>query len=495
MSYLALISQRAGNLSRYSTWIGLSLIAATPRILAAFWLPNEEGDPYAYVQAIDMMRASIIGGSFTISELFGFWLPLYQFICAIITTVIGDPLYVSKLVSAVCGTGVCLLVFALSEQITANRMASLFAFALIALNPIHIMYSGFSMSDVPHALLVAGSLYFAIRNRWILAAGLVAVGGLMRPESWLFILLLPLLQFFLQRRVSVIAFLLTLSSPLIWMYISWSATGNALEYFIVRRDYIMELLSRDPSLASFSAPHVMANLQTMLYSTGHAVLIACIVASLILARRALRQSDHGISESSSGLVLTLAYFFSSLGFLLFAYFTRNQPAIFARYCLVLFALGLPVLALMLRETWKSKTVWMRSACGLFLVLCLWQWTVQLRDGAAFVNLVTQKRIVADYLKGQSRDGRGHRVFCDDDTIRTLAGFPSDSFVGSTGSPGDPRLFVDYLKENRVEFVVYERRNGSAAEKAFRDMSDEEITSHFQQVAATRTDLRLYRTVF
>ena len=496
MSYPDLISQReCCRLSRYALWVVLLLSAGIPRIFAALLLPNEEGDPYAYVQAIDMMRASIVGGSFTISELFGFWLPLYQFICALITVFVGHPLYVAKVVSAVCGTGICLLVFQLSRQLTANRTLSLLAFALIALNPIHVMYSAFSMSDVPHALLVMGSLSFAIKNRWVLAASLVAAGGLMRPESWLFIVLLPTLQFVLHRRVSVKAFFIALSSPLIWIYISWSATGNALEYFNVRSDYIRELLSRDPSLASFAPAHVIANLQTLLYSTGHAVIITCVIAALLLIKRVRRLYKRDGFESSSRLLVILAYFFSSLGFLLIAYFTKNQPAIFARYCLVLFALGLPVLAWILSEAGEWKPAWARSQCGLLIALCLWQWTVQLRDCAAFLNLISQKRIVADYLRANLAGSSDLKVFCDDDTVKVLAGIPSGSFVGSTSSPGDSRSFLDYLKENRVEFVVYERRNGSAAEKVFRDLGEERIEGLFQIVASTTTDLRLYRTVF
>ena len=497
MTYLDLISPRETSRSRpYSLLVVLLLSAAIPRILAAFLLPNEEGDPYSYVQAIDMMRASIVSGTFTLAELFGFWLPLYQFICALITVVVGNALYVAKVVSAICGTGVCLLVFEFTEQLTTNRVLSLFAFGLIALNPIHIMYSAFSMSDVPHSFVVMGSLYFVIRGRWVHAAGLVGVGGLMRPESWLFILLLPALQFVLNRRVSIAAFLISLSAPVIWLYISWSATGNVFEYFNVRRDYIAELLAKDPSLGSFSPPHVIANLQTLFYSTGHAVLIACIVAAWLLITRIPRESPLNARESSSpALAITLAYFFSSLGFLLFAYASRNQPAIFARYCLGLFALGLPVFAWMLSEARNWKPVLARGLCGLLLVLCLWQWTVQLRDGFAYLRLISQKRIVADYLKGHLANISNLRVFCDDDTIKVMAGIPTHRFVGSTNSPDEARSFLEYLRDNRVEYVVYDRRPGSAAQKTFRDLDEEEITNHFQLVATTSTDLRLYRTAF
>src|SRR5512143_2705996 len=217
MNFLELNSLRKQRrLGRYALWALLLLIAAVPRILAAFFLPNEEGDPYSYLQAIQIMRSTIVVGTFSISELFGFWLPMYQFICAVISSLVGHPLYVAKLVSAVCGVGVCLLVFAVSLRLTASRLLSLLAFALIALNPIHIMYSAFSMSDVPHALLVTSSLYFAVKNRWVLASSAVAVGGLMRPESWVIILLLPALQWSLHRRVSLTGLFVALLSPLLW---------------------------------------------------------------------------------------------------------------------------------------------------------------------------------------------------------------------------------------------------------------------------------------
>jgi hypothetical protein len=458
-------------------------------------LPNEEGDPYAYVQAIDMMRASIVGRTFTLSELFGFWLPLYQFICALITVVVGHPLYVAKVVSAVCGTAVCLLVFELSKQLAANRMLSLFAFALIAFNPIHIMYSAFSMSDVPHALLVMGSLFLAIKNRWVLAASLAAMGGLMRPESWMFILLLPALQFFLHRRVSLTSFFVVLSSPLIWLYISWLATGNALEYFNVRSDYVRELLLSDPSLASLSPAPVLANFQTLLYSVGHAAMAACLIGAWLLARRVLKHSKSGLCESSAARLIILAYFFSYLGFLLIAFLTKKQPAIFARYCLVVFALGIPVLAWILVEAGQWTPAWARVVSGVLVVLCLWQWTVQFRDGAYYVKQVSEKRFVAKYLKESLEVSSDIKVFCDDDTIKVLAGIPAGSCIGSPGSPRDSKSFLDYLKENRVEFVVYDRRNGSAAERVFRDLGEDDVADHFRLVATTNSDLRLYRTVF
>ncbi len=487
--------RRRSRLPRYVLWVFLLLSSGIPRILAAFFLPNEEGDPYSYLQAIEIMRVSIAGGTFTLSELFGFWLPLYQFICALISVVVGHPLYVAKLVSALCGTGVCLLVFRVSMQLTANRMLSLIAFALIAVNPIHIMYSAFSMSDVPHAFLVLGSLYFAIRDRWVFAATLVAAGGLMRPESWVFVAVLPALQWLLHRRVSLIAFFVALFGPVAWIYISWAATGDPLEYFKVRDDYVRELLSANPGLADFSPSHVLTDLRTLFYSAGPAVMIACLIAGWLLIKRAGRQPNLRSSKSLASVVVAVAYFVSSLGFLLFAYFTKNQPAIFARYCLVLFALGLPILAWTLLAGREWTRTWALRLSVLFVALCLWQLAFQLRDGAFFINHVSQKRIVAKYLRDKFQGSSGFKIYCDDDTVKVLAGIPADCFVSSSSSPGDSKSFLGYLKENQVEYLVYERRDRSAVATLFRDLGDERINDLFQLVTSTNVDLRLYRTIF
>ena len=132
---------------------------------------------------------------------------------------------------------------------------------------------------------------------------------------------------------------------------------------------------------------------------------------------------------------------------------------------------------------------------LFLALCLWQLAFQLRDGAFFINHVSQKRIVAKYLKEKFQSSSSLKIFCDDDTVKVLAGIPADCFVSSSSSPGDSKAFLGYLKENQVEYLVYERRDRSAVVTLFRDLGDERINDLFQLVTSTNVDLRLYRTIF
>ena len=471
----------------------LVLIAGVPRVISAVFLPNEEGDPYSYLRAIQIMRAALIDGTFSIPELFGFWLPLYQFVCALISSVVGDPLYVSKLVSAVCGTGVCLLVFYASMRLTASVALAFLSFLLVALNPIHIMYSGFSMTDVPHAFMVMSGLVCAMTNHWVFAAILVAGGGLMRPESWVYIPLLPALQWLVHRRIAIVPLAIAMSAPAVWIYISWRATGNPFEYFTVRGEYIKELLSQAPDLGQFSTSNLFVDFRTLFYGSGPAVVIACTIAAFLLVRQRFWVMSH-CEEAVNEVRVVIVYFFSSLAFLLFAYFTKNQPAIFARYCLALFALGLPVVAWMLSVARNWKRLQTVGLWTLLLSLCALQFGFQIRDGNIFISHVSQKRFVAEYLRNNINTTNDAKVFCDDDTVKVLAGIPTATFVSSASSPDDTKSFLEYLKENHVEFLVWEKRDQSAAVNLFSELGEDGITPLFQLVASTSA-LKVYRVVF
>ena len=139
-------------------WAGLILVSGVPRILGAFLLPNAFGDAYSYLEAIEAMRSKMADGTFAIKDLYGFWLPMYQFICATVSLLFGHTFYVAKLVSALCGTGACLLVYQISLRLTNHRPLSLLAFALVSLNPLHILYSSSALTDIPHSFLVTASL-------------------------------------------------------------------------------------------------------------------------------------------------------------------------------------------------------------------------------------------------------------------------------------------------------------------------------------------------
>src|ERR1043166_8368715 len=129
-----------------SAWPTLLVVSALPRILGAFFLPNAFGDAYVYIRDIGTFSTKISNGTFGVTDLFGFWLPLYQFISALLNVAVRNGFYSGKIVSASFGAGSCILVYAIAFRLTYDRRVALATFLLIALNPLHIFYSASAMT-------------------------------------------------------------------------------------------------------------------------------------------------------------------------------------------------------------------------------------------------------------------------------------------------------------------------------------------------------------
>src|ERR1044072_8921007 len=96
----------------------LVFMAAVSRILGAFFLPNTFGDAYVYIRDIGNLSTKIKAGTLVMTDLYGFWLPLYQLISAMINVFVGNGFYAGKIGAALLGIGACLLVYALTLRLT-----------------------------------------------------------------------------------------------------------------------------------------------------------------------------------------------------------------------------------------------------------------------------------------------------------------------------------------------------------------------------------------
>lgn len=479
-------------------WTGVFLLSAVPRILGAFLLPNSFGDAYTYSWIIEGMRTKLAAGVFAVKDLFNFWLPLYQFICAVISVFTGHSFYVAKLVSAICGVGICLLVFSMSLRLTKNKVISLLAVALIALNPQHILNSTSSMTDVPHAFFVFASLHFVLGKRWTLAACMAAIAGLIRMESWLFIMLLPAMEFIDRRRVSPLAVVVLLLPPLFLLYLSWEATGDMFAYFKIRNHYIVELVAANPRLGIFSYARVTADAKTLLDSINPAMLFGSVIgAGLIIKRLFSAWPFKRIPEELFAPVAVALYFFAILGFLIFAYVSGNQPDMWHRYGMILFALGAPLLAWTCHNIINGKKHLALVVALLVIPVCIWQAKYQFVDGIGFLKQVEVERTVAAFLKEQYQANPKTRILCEELTIRFLSGIPSENLLDASKAPRDPEQFLSYLKENGVEYVVRMNGDTSALTTIFPAEGEGTHTELFQPLMHVTlehwyTDIRVYR---
>ncbi len=489
----------------------LVLIAGIPRILGAFFLPNAFGDAYVYIREIGNLSTKISGGTLRLTDLFGFWLPLYQFVSALLNVFVKNGFYSGKIVSALFGAGTCILVYAITLRLTSDRRVALAMFAVIALNPLHILYSASAMTDVPHAFFVLASLYFVLTGNWVVAAIFGALAGLTRVESWMLLALIPFLQFTRERRVSLIAIAILILPPLFWFYISWKATGDAFACFKQRQQYHDWLMMMNPSIASFSLRNLASDFATLLVSTDIAVLLACLFAGWIAARSALtdgttlrnvaswrlRRKPRDESSKRESQSKPLLFFFAFLALLLGAYVTHQQPIIFPRYGLILFNLGLPILAWTYLWIRRHKLHLARRVFIGIVVLCAIDASIQFVGAAGEINRYRAQRAVADYLRDHFDQKSSAKIFCDEGTVRVLSGIPDERFVSSADAPRDRDSFLKFLNNRNVQYLIVVETERSTPFELYRSAAEynEPIGSYESIMQAhsefLRTDIHVY----
>jgi Gpi18-like mannosyltransferase len=480
-----------------AAWPILVLVSGIPRILGAFFLPNGFGDAYVYIHDIGSLSTKISTGTFRLTDLFGFWLPLYQLIAAVLNLLIRNGFYSGKLVSAVFGIGVCLFVYAVTFTLTGSRKAAALTFLLIALNPLHIFYSASAMTDIPHAFFVLGALYFVLKKKWAIAAIFAALAGATRVESWMFIALIPLIQILRERRVSIVAVLVMIVPPLFWFYISWKATGDWLACFKQRQQYLEWLLMMNPAIARFSVINILRDGATLLISSDIAVLIASFIAAWFVFRQLLKIHRQKLSEEAQMILPPVVFFFAFFSLLLVAYLMHQQPIIFPRYGLILFTLGLPILAWTFFRVRQQKPSEARRLLIGTVVILSFDASIQFACAVGTINQYRAQREVADYLRDHFDPKSNARIFCDEGTVKVLSGIPEERFVTSSGALVEAERFSDFLTEKRVEYLVFVSNQSSIPNRLFPDLEYGKRYGPLEPVMNARTrflptEIWLYR---
>ncbi len=447
-------------------WLVLGLAAVIPRLFGAFFLPNAFGDAYVYIRDIGNWSNRISAGNFHLTDLFGFWLPLYQLISALLNVVIRNGFYSGKIVSALFGAGACLFVYAITLRLTASRRVALIMFLLIALNPLHIFYSSSAMTEMPHAFFIAGALYFVLGRRWVVAAIFGALAGLTRVEGWMLIVLIAIIQFIWERRVSIFPIIIQLTAPIFWFYVSWKATGNWLACFQQRQEYHDWLLTQNPEIAQFSLINVARDTGAVLVSSEAAVLLACVLTTWLVVRNARSIWRRSRASQITAVVAPLLFFFAFLALLIAAYLTHQQPIIFPRYGLIFFNLGLPVLAWLHLWTKKQKPQLASLLLITTVILLALDTSIQLALTTGTLRQIAVQRAAADYLRTQFDQRSDSRIFCDEGTVRVMTGIPDERFISSNDAPGDRQSLEHFLHERQVKYLVFVKQPGSIPPKVF-----------------------------
>ena len=482
------------------TWAILWTLALGTRLSAAFLLPTAEQDGYSYAEAIARLSANL--GDLHLKDLFGFWLPLFQLTAAFLNVWIDNALLAGKLLSALCGAISCVLVFALTKKLTGNFVLSCVSFALILCNPLHILYSAASMTEMPHSCLVLASLWFLLTERWLGAAIFAALAGSVRIESWTLIPLLPLLQFFHQRRVSLAIVGILLLPPLAWFGICHLATGDPFAYFADRVRYHEHYMDFYPTRRGFAWADISVDLDYFLSGANWAAFFAIIAAGGLPIWQLIRR-PHRLFWPAAAIA---AYALAMFGFVLFAYVTKRQPVILPRYGLTFFVLGLPLMGWLIQLLLNQLQPRLLASCAAvaIIVFSLRSWPQQIPvipkvlDDFRAHQQVSQ--VIARAL-GESRDDTS-RCFSDDVAIRVLSRLPLARFARSSAAPlsawGSTADFESFLREQNVVYLVFTHTEDSLPARLYPDLgrkTDSDV-ANFQFVTMAASyfgpDIWLYR---
>lgn len=484
-----------------AVWIVLWLLALATRLGAAFYLPNAEQDGYSDAETIGRLSAALASGHFHLADLYGFWLPLFQFVSALPNIWIDNPLLCGKVVSAMCGAISCLLVFAIAHRLTTQVFLSYAVFTLVLLSPLHLLYSGACMTDVPFGCLLLASLYFVLKEQWLGATICAALAGGVRVEAWALIPLLPILQFVRERRISWWSLLILLLPPLAWLLISRLARGDWFAFFIERAVYHAHYIEFHPSRRGFAVNDVIGDIDYFLLGANRAVLLASVIAVFLVVvelARTRRLRWH--------VFATASFLFSIVGLLVVAYVTKRQPVWLPRYGLSAFIVGLPLLAWLLDCIITDvKPRWLgQVSAGAVLFACVWLARPQLLiipkvldDFQAHSTVA--RALVADLSR---RNDDQSRCFSDDIAVHILSKLPSARFVCSPRAPRDAwnsvAVFEAFLREQQVGYLIFMPTEDSLPVKFYPELehSPGPLNQRFEPVASASSsfgpDVSLYR---
>jgi hypothetical protein len=454
------------------TYAGLFALALATCAAAAFFLPNSEQDAYSYAEIIGRFSERLASGHFRLADLFGFWLPLFQFVAAIVNLVLHDPIVAGKAINVLCAAVTCVLVFAITRKLTRSLLFSGLAFALILIDPLRILYSAACMTDLPHICLVLVSLWFALGRRWVMAAAFAALAESVRIEAWSLIVTLPLLQYVYERRISPAVLALVLIPPLAWLGIGYVATGSPFAYFADRARYHAAYLEFHPTRRGFVFDDVSADLTHFLLGAGKAVFIGSFAMSAIVLIRKIRA--RGSLEQ--GILVPIVYGIGMLGLLSLAYVTKAQPVVLPRYGLGFLALGLPLFfwltQWLVQQTNRAllRTVIVAAA----IVASLSNMNGQLPIISKVLDdFHAHQLVTAALLSELERSDPDSRCFSDDAAVRVLSGEPRERFVISNRVPSEarktPAAFEAYLRDQQIRHLVFIRTEDSLPVKFYPEL--------------------------
>jgi len=221
--------------------------------------------------------------------------------------------------------------------VLTSRIAGVFGGAVVAVilltRPLVVEFAVLAVFDVLFVAMVAWAVLAAYDRRWMTALILLLAAGLIRPEAWLFSLVVVAVMVRCGASVRAPAAALAFAAPVLWALLDLAVTGDLFHSFIATRDASAEVgRERGPIDAVLLAPK-RANLLV-----GHEISVLLLVglALAVLRGRVAARTREAVFV----LVVSVV-----------AYLLVNSwgTPINARYLLTPAVLALPLIGLVFRR--------------------------------------------------------------------------------------------------------------------------------------------------
>lgn len=226
---------------------------------------------------------------------------------------------------------------ALAVALLTSRIAGALGGGVIAVivltRPLVVEFAVVAVFDVLFVAMVVWAVFATYDRRWMAALILLLAAGLIRPEAWLFSLLVVAMMVRCGESVRVPAAALALAAPVLWALLDLVVAGDPLYSFTATRDAAAEVgRDRGPLDAVLLAPARLNRL------VGHEI------SALLLVGLALAVFRRPVAACTRAAIFVLVVS-------VVAYFLVNAwgTPINARYLLAPALLALPLIGLVFRR--------------------------------------------------------------------------------------------------------------------------------------------------
>jgi len=201
-----------------------------------------------------------------------------------------------------------------------------------------------------------------------------------------------------------------------------------------------------------------------------------------------------LQENVRAIVPALIFFFATLGMIVLAYLSGAMPIIFPRYGLILFTLGIPILAWTTLTLRKRRPQLARQLLISVIAILAFDASVELVGSVGLLNQISAQRAVAVYLHNHFQTASNTRIFCDEGTVQALSGIPPEKFLTSFDAPRDSEGFLAFLKEKKVDYLVFVSNQDSTPVRLFPDLEYGDYNQSFEPLMNSHTEF-LYTSIW